>query len=175
MELGRLYTIVSMGPKAITILQKAKQLNPDSPLPYKYLAIEYVDAYYQYKTAIQELKEYVKRMPEDAFGHNFLGYLYLCVDEYEEAVKELEQAIKINPDNCYSYCKLSRCYAQLYLKSNALDPRRGQYKNSALEMLNKAQNTPAPNQRRIEWLKQFLAEKGIQKGGQYEADNFERG
>ena len=161
MELGRLYTITSMGPENISMLNKAKQLNPNSPLPYKYLAIAHVDANYQYKTAIEELKEYVKKEPQDVFGHNYLGYLYYCVGEYERAIDEFKKAVQLRPDNCYAFCKLSRCYGQLYLKANALDPRRIHYKNTAIEMFHKAQIIATPDERRIGWLRQWLKEENI--------------
>jgi len=161
MELGRLYTITSMGPRTMPILKKAKRLNPQSPLPYKYLAIEYVDSAYQYKSAIKEMKEYVKREPQDVFGHNFLGYLYFQVGDYEKAIKEFNEAVKLRPDNCYAYCKLSRSYTQLYLQMSQLNPRRILYKNLAIEMLNKAKNTATPDHRRIGWLEDWLKKKGV--------------
>jgi tetratricopeptide (TPR) repeat protein len=161
MELGRLYTIVSMGQKAVRVLNKAKQLNPQSPLPYKYLAVENVDANYQYNTAIKELKEYVRLKPEDAFGHNFLGYLYFCTGNYEEAVKELNKAAQLKPDNPYAYCQLSRAYGQLYLGMSKIDLRRNKYKGLTLDYFKKAQNTVTPDQRRIGWLRDWLREKGI--------------
>ena len=160
MELGRLYTITSME-KAIPILKKAKQLNPQSPFPYKYLAIAYVDSTYQYKSAIKEMKEYVRREPQDVFGHNFLGYLYFQVGDYEKAIKEFNEAVKLRPDNCYAYCKLSRSYTQLYLQRSQLDPRRILYKNLAIEMFHKAKNTATPNLRRIGWLEDWLKKKGV--------------
>lgn len=161
MELCRLYTIVSMGQKTIPLLNKAKQLNPRSALPYKYLAIGHVDSNFQYKTALEELKEYVKREPNDVFGYNFLGYLYFCLEGYPQAIDAFNKAVQLQKDNCYAFCKLSRAYGELYLKANALDPRRNSYKNSAREMFNKAQTVPSPDKRRLGWLVSWLREKRI--------------
>lgn len=161
MELGKLYTITAMVPKHFSLLNKAKQLNPDSALPYKYLAIAHVDANFQYETAMLELKEYVKRVPQDVFGHNYLGYLYFCVKDYEKAIDEFQKAVSLRADNCYAFCKLSRCYGQRYLKAAFLDPRRKGYKNSAIEMLNKAEKTAIPDERRIRWLQLWLKEEGL--------------
>lgn len=163
MELGKLYTITSMGPKHVTFLNKAKQLNPDSPLPYKYLAIAHADANYQYKTAIGELKEYIKKAPDDVFGYNFLGYLYYCIGEYEEAAKELNKAAQLRPDNFYAYYYLCRSYGQIYLKLSSSDLRRQEYKKRTLEMLEKAQNSAMVNQIRIKWLKDWVDEYQIKK------------
>lgn len=161
MELGRLYTIISMGQKTIPLLNKAKQLNPLSALPYKYSAILNVDTNFQYKTALEELKEYVKREPCDVFGWNFLGYLYYCLEDYSQAIDAFNKAVQLQIDNCYAFCKLSMAYGELYLRANVLDPRRSYYKNSVKEMFNKAQAVPASDKRRIGWLKSWLREKKI--------------
>lgn len=160
MELGSLYTITSMGPKHISILNKAKQLNTNSSLPYKYLSIAHVDANYQYKTAITELNEYVKRVPQDVFGHNFLGYLYYCVDNYAEAVEELNKAIELKPDNNYAYYYLCRSYGQLYLEALDVDLRRQEYKRRAIEAFDKMQKSAA---KRIDWLRDYLIKIRILK------------
>ncbi len=76
MQLGRLYTITSLSPKKrIAYLKKAKQLNPENPEPYKYLGIVYLDAFYQFESALKEMEAYVKQNPRDVFGRNYLGYL----------------------------------------------------------------------------------------------------
>jgi tetratricopeptide (TPR) repeat protein len=162
MQLGKLYTLTSLSPKKrISFLKKAKLLNPDSPEPYKYLGIVYLDAFYQFKSAIKELETYVKRKPEDVFGHNYLGYLYYSEKRYKPAIKELNQAIQLRADNCYAYAKLSRVYAGLYLKASDLDPRRPGYRRKAGEMFEKASATDSADPRRIKWLQRFLFRKKI--------------
>jgi hypothetical protein len=166
MDLGRLYTIVSMGQKAIPLLKKAKALDPAAALPYKYLAILHVDMFYQYEQAIQELGEYAKRRPEDVFGRNYLGYLNYQLKRYSEAVDQLQMALNLRADNCYAYCLLSRAYGQLFLAAWALDPRKSAYKKSSLEMLQQAAATATPNPRRIGWLKGWLRGHKILTGGE---------
>ncbi|UCD80778.1 MAG: TPM domain-containing protein [Desulfobacterales bacterium] len=162
MQLGRLYTITSLSPqKRIAYLKKAKQLNPASPEPYKYLAIVYLDAFYQFETAIKEIAAYVKLRPDDVFGRNYLGYLYYCVKKYKTAIEELEKAVELKSDNCYALAKLSRAYADLSLNSSKFDLRRSRYRSAALEMLERASAVPTPNARRIKWLQRYLAKKGI--------------
>lgn len=65
----------SLGQKGIKVLKKAKQLDPRSPDPYKYLAMLYVDMLYRYKQAIRKLEKYAHRRAEEVFGRNYLGYL----------------------------------------------------------------------------------------------------
>ena len=162
MQLGRLYTITSLGPqKRVAYLKKAKHLNPDSPEPYKYLAIVYLDAFYQFETAIKEIAAYVARRPDDVFGRNYLGYLYYCVKKYKPAIDELKKAVELKSDNCYAFAKLARAYAALYLNSAKIDPRRSDYRNKALEMFARASAVPTPDAKRIKWLRQYLVKKGV--------------
>ena len=162
MRLGQLYTLTSLSPKKrISFLKKAKQLNPDSPEPYKYLGIVYLDAFYQFESAIREIEEYVRRRPDDVFGHNYLGYLYYCEKRYNQSIKELEKAVEIRADNCYAYAKLSRAYAGLYLQSSQVDPRRILYHRKTVSMFKKAPSTASANPRRVEWLRRYLKKKKV--------------
>ena len=162
MQLGKLYTITSLSPKKrISLLKKAKEIDPDSPEPYKYLGIVHLDAFYQFESAIKEMETYVKRRPEDVFGHNYLGYLYYSEKKYKPAIKELNHAIELRADNCYAYAKLSRTYAGLFLDSSELDPRRDGYRRKAVEMFEKASATEAADPKRIKWLQRDLFRKKI--------------
>jgi len=162
MRLGRLYTITSLSPqKRISFLKKAKQLNPESPEPYKYLGIVYLDAFYQFETAIKEMTAYVARKPDDIFGRNYLGYLYGCVEKYKPAIDQLEKAVALESNNCYAFAKLARAFTGLYLNANKIDPRRSGYRQAALEMFARASAVPTPDDKRIKWLKHYLMKKGI--------------
>ena len=157
MQLGRLYTMTSLSPKKrISFLKQAKQLNPGSPTPYKYLAIVHLDAFYQFESAIKEIREYVRRRPEDPFGHKYLGYLYLLVKRYQEATHELQIAIQLEPESSYAYAKLSRVYAGLYMQSSESDPARAGYRKKALSMLARSQAVESPDLRRVKWLVEYL-------------------
>jgi tetratricopeptide (TPR) repeat protein len=162
MQLGKLYTITSLGPKKrISLLKKAKELNPDSPEPYKYLGIAQLDAFYQFESAIKEMEVYVRLEPEDVFGHNYLGYLYYHEKGYKAAIQELNSAVQLRADNCYAYAKLSRTYADLYLAASAIDPRRAGYRRKAVEMFEKASATDSSDPRRVKWLQWYLFRKEI--------------
>lgn len=128
MALGRLYTIVSMSRKGLPLLQKAKAMKPEDPRPYKYLAIAHVNAHYQYASALKELKAYIAREPEDAFGHNFLGYIYYRQKNYPKAIQSLETALALQPDDAYAHFYLAFAYAGRYAGAMKLDPRRSGYK-----------------------------------------------
>ena len=104
---------------------------------------------------------YVKQNPQDVFGRNYLGYLYLCLKNYHGALEHLNTAIEIRSDNCYGYAKLSRTYAGLYLKSSKLDIRRPGYLQQAREMYERASAVPTPDHRRLKWLKRYLQKNDI--------------
>ena len=81
----------------------------------------------------------------------------------EEAKKCFNKALKLNPDNCYAYCKLSRCYGKLFLKTSKPEAGRKRYRNLAIEMLHRAQSTPSPDVQRIGWLKDWLKQYKIHR------------
>ncbi|MFC1703317.1 TPM domain-containing protein [Candidatus Omnitrophota bacterium] len=162
MELGRLKTITAMRPQEVfSVLKKAKQLNPQSSQPYKYIAIRHVDANFQYKTAMPEIKEYIKREPKNPFGYKFLGFLHYQLKEFEQAVKQFKKAQEIEPNSLYTFCKLSRCYAELSSGRATLDPRKEIDKNLALEMLEKAKTLSYQGPGRVRLLQRFLKKKKI--------------
>ena len=162
MQLGKLYTITSLAPgKRIAFLKSAKQLDPESSEPHKYLGIVYLDAFYQFESAAREMKVHVEQNPDDVFGRNYLGYLYYCLKNYHGALEHLNTAVELRPDNCYGYAKLSRTYAGLYQKASKLDIRRPGYKEQAREMYERASAVPTPDPRRLKWLKRYLQKKGI--------------
>jgi tetratricopeptide (TPR) repeat protein len=162
MQLGRLYTITSLSPqKRIGYLKQAKQLDPENPQPYKYLGIVYLDAYYQFESAVREIEAYVKQKPDDVFGRNYLGYLYYCVKNYKGALEHLKAAVELRPDNCYGYAKLSRTYAGLAMKVSKSDIRRPGYRQQAKAMYERALAVATPDPRRIGWLKRYLQSKDI--------------
>ena len=157
MQLGRLYTVTSLSPKnRIAFLKQAKRLDPARPEPYKYLGIVYLDAFYQFESAVTEMEIYVARKPNDVFGRNYLGYLYFSLKNYHGAIEHLNAAVELRPDNCYGFAKLSRTYSGLYMKASKLDIRRPGYIEQAKEMYRKAKAVPTPDPRRLRWLQRYL-------------------
>ncbi len=159
-ELGKLYSTLAMGLKSISYLNKAKQYNPDNPYIYKYLAIAYVDSTYQYKKAINEMKKYVELLPDDDFGHSFLGYLYFRTKKFDLAEAEFKKALKINPHSCYANAKLSRVYGKMYLNSSSANIAKIVYKISSDEFFDKAKAYCTDSQsERFRWLNRWRNRK----------------
>lgn len=104
--LARLYAISTQGAKAIPILKQLEQKMPNNPDVYKYLAISYVDAMYDYASALSYIKKYIKLKPNDEFGHSFLGYLYMQQEKNKDAEAEFNKSIQINPQSCYANTKI---------------------------------------------------------------------
>ena len=153
--------MTSLGGKRLEMLKKVKQLNPQSPDPYKYLAILYVDMFYQYEQAIRELEEYVRRRPDDVFGRNYLGYLYYETRLYKSAVTEWEKAQQLDPQNGYAACKLARAYGRMFKAAPKIDPRRLLYEKRARAAFRQAVALFSPDHRRIKWLQRWLSRREI--------------
>ena len=52
-----------------------KKISAGNPDLYKYAAIYHVNSFFQYGTALENMKAYVKLRPEDPFGHDFIRFL----------------------------------------------------------------------------------------------------
>ena len=145
-DLGRLYTITSMGQKRISFLNRARRLQPDHPEVLKYLAIAHVDGHYQYETALPFMQRYVELRSEDDFGHFYLGYLYLMLDQPEQSIKSLKAGLNLNPEDVYGLCKLARAY---------LDRGGRNDRDRAEDILDRLKSV-APDHIRVGWLQKKL-------------------
>jgi tetratricopeptide (TPR) repeat protein len=157
MNLGRLYTLVSMSRNGMALLKKARAMNPDDPRPYKYLAIAHVNAHYQYDSALEMLRAFLKRAPRDAFGHNFEGYIFYRRKDYKAAADAFEEALVLEPDNCYAHFYLAYTYAWLYDRAVKLDPRRSAYKEKFRYHAARTRACGSSHPQRVEKLDQWLA------------------
>jgi tetratricopeptide (TPR) repeat protein len=158
MTLGRLYAIVSMGNKAIKVLQKAQKLDPDDARPFKYLAIAHVDAHYQYDAALKALETYLARKPLDPFAHNFSGYLLFRQKVYAKAADAFEKALELNPDNCYAHFYLAYIYVWRYDQALKLDPRRKDYKTRFNHHVTRTRSYQTRHPIRVAKLNNWLAQ-----------------
>lgn len=109
-SLGRLYAISTLGTKAVQILDYVKDKQPENPDLYKYLAIAYVDTYYDYEAAQIEIEKYIELTPANDYGHNFLGFLFMQREKSKEAEAEFKKALEVNSQSCYAYSKLAGLY-----------------------------------------------------------------
>lgn len=146
-ELGRLYTITSMGQKRLSLLKKARSIQPADPDTLKYLAIAHVDAHYQYETALPLVRRYVELRPEDPFGHFFLGYLYLMINQPTQSLAALQNGLSLEPENIYGLCKMARAHLA---RGTGDDLDRA---SSILQRLKEI----APDHLRVGWLEKKLA------------------
>jgi len=148
MQLGRLGTIMALLPQDIhPYLRKAAALNPDSPLPHKYLAIQTVESNYQYKTALAEMRKFLSKGGDPVFGNNYLGFLLLKTKKRAAAIRAFNASLaygykhiddiantaerfRIQEQAIYSYDRLVRTYYKkdapvmvaMYDKMKTIDP-----------------------------------------------------
>jgi len=146
-ELGRLYTITSMGQQRFELLNRARTLQPDHPGVLKFLAVAHVDGHYQYQTALPLIKRYVGLRPRDPFGFFFMGYLYLMLDQPEQSIDSLNKGLALDPENVYGLAKLARAH----LARGGADDRQ-----QASELLKHLKQT-APDHLRVGWLEKKLS------------------
>lgn len=141
-ELGRLYTMTSMGRQRITLLDQALALQPDHPGVLKYLAVAHVDAHYQYDSALPLMARYVQLQPDDPFGYFYLGYLQLMLDQPDQAIRWLGKGLSVDPTSVYGLSKLARAHLA---RGAAKDQREAEAILKTLKEL-------APDHLRVGWL-----------------------
>jgi len=148
LQLGRLYTLTSMGQQRFTLLNKAHQQKPDEPTVLKFLAIAHVDAHYQYTTALRFIDQYVELLPSDKFGHFYRGYILMMLKRWDDAIASLQAGLAVDPKNIYGLCKLARTY---HLRNSGQD--RADAKKILLQLKNLY-----PDHIRTQWLHRFLTD-----------------
>jgi cytochrome c-type biogenesis protein CcmH/NrfG len=89
--------------------------------------------------AVENAKEEVRKNPDDARAHYFLGNAYSNSGKYQKAIKSYKQAIRIDPDLAGAHCGLGDVYVCFKDRDSALE----QYKilkSLDTEMANKLFN-----------------------------------
>jgi tetratricopeptide (TPR) repeat protein len=84
--------------KAITLLQRALQINPDCAYAHNGLG----NALLQKGEVDEAIAQYQKELqiyPDGAYAHNNLGNVLLQKGEVDEAIAQYQKALQINPDN----------------------------------------------------------------------------
>jgi tetratricopeptide (TPR) repeat protein len=131
LDIGRLGIMVNRSTNMIIPwLERAKTLKPESAKPYFYTAAAYVSSAYETKKAIQELKEGLKREPDNLFGKRLLGYIAYKVRDYDTAIDVFSQVLQAVPHDCYASTYLAHSLLERY-KVRRLDADR----RAALEAL----------------------------------------
>ena len=158
MALARLNVITGRRPNHVTpYLDAAKRLNPDSAEPYRYAAIYHVNAFFQYETALREVRQLLKRRPDDFYGLLLEAFLHYRLGDYRASINSLERALQDDPDNVYALSMMARNYTLLYSKANRLNPLRDGYATSARAMLARAGQAAPPDSYRVEQLAAWMA------------------
>jgi cytochrome c-type biogenesis protein CcmH/NrfG len=154
--LARLNVITGRRPTHVKpLLARLGQLTPNNPDVYKYAAMYNVNSFFQYETALEQMRTYVKLRPRDAFGHSFIGFLHYRLGQYEASIEALRRAVAIAPDNGYTYALLARDHALLYQNAKS-GSSRNRHREQSLAMLRNAASASAPNAERVARLEGWL-------------------
>lgn len=157
MQLARLNVITGRRPNHVMpLLEEAKHLAPASAEPYRYSAIYHVNVFLQYRSALEETSELLQRSHNDLFAFNMLGFLHYRLGDYKKSLESLEQAIEIEPDNVYALALMARDYTLLWKDANKLNPRKKNYRQSAIRMLQSAENVTTKNVPRVNRLRSWM-------------------
>jgi len=134
-NLGTIYLRQNDHVRARAAFLRSLELNPDEGEPYINLGrILYAEG--QYRQALERLEAGLKRSPQSAIGHYFLGSAYLKLGELEKAEPALKLAYSLDPPRmAFVRLQLANLYLQRhdmqaasvelegYLQANPSDPQ----------------------------------------------------
>jgi tetratricopeptide (TPR) repeat protein len=129
-ELGRLYMQRGELERAEVWLIAARDLHPDDPLGWLALAELYAGRAYGSRTqAIEAAQQAVRRAPDQAEAHVWLGAAYLLNGDRAAAETELQRAAGLDATSALAQLYLGRLYGRdtapgrdAYERARALDP-----------------------------------------------------
>ena len=105
--------------KKIIILKNRIRQNPGDYKSYAQIGDIY-SQYGNFNGAIQAYRRAIKIKPKDEFNINRLGQALWKVKRYPEAFKQFKKALTINPKFAYAHLNISKAFALVNDKSNAL-------------------------------------------------------
>jgi tetratricopeptide (TPR) repeat protein len=94
--------------------QKMAQIQEDSVLKERSQFIQQANALYSqgdFKGAEESLRKFLKRFPEDSFGHFQLGNVLFRQNRLEEAITSYQEAIRLKPKYALAYNAIGIVYA----------------------------------------------------------------
>ncbi len=74
-----------------------------------------------YAGEVEDAKEEVRKNPDDARAHYFLGNAYSNSGKYQKAIKSFKQAIRIDPDDAVVHYSLGLAYLDLKVMNSAFE------------------------------------------------------
>lgn len=157
LELLRLLVITDQAPGQVRpLIDRARQLAPDHPDPWKYSAIYNINSVFQYQTALGEMDHYIALRPDDPFGYRMRGFIQYRLADYADSITTLELAVALDANDDYAYALMARNYRLLARRASGM--RREGYLEQALAMRELAAGVSTRDQQRLEWLDTWLAQ-----------------
>jgi len=105
---------------AIVLYEKARQNGPNKVQISRRLAVLY-DKQKDYKHAMEEFNQLLKRFPKDVDLLNDVGYCYYNQGNWPEAEKYLRQATTLNPNHKRAWINLGMTLAQNNHRDDSLE------------------------------------------------------
>jgi len=156
--LAELFFDLGVAKESVPLLQKAMELAPRDPRPYRYLGLINRDTFCSEQTALKYLKKYVELAPHDPFGYRYVAVTYWRMAgvkgnsaTYKDAAGYMKKYTEISGDLVYGYKRIGYFLfkAQDFSGAKSYFQKVLQIASDnayALEMLNKINNKNALNE-----------------------------
>jgi superkiller protein 3 len=117
--IGKTYNDLRQEQNAVTALQEALRLKPDSAEAHTVLGGSYLNLG-QYPNALTEYQQAVRLKPDDAKGHFWIAVVYNDLKQPDKAVPAFRESLRLKPDDLNVIYQLGETYYQLKQYPNAL-------------------------------------------------------
>ena len=115
--------------RAEVVLWKAAHINPHWSEPVKFHA-RVLFMQKEYQKAKDQLKEYIKKNPNDLSVINELGDLFVLLKEMDQAEIQYREVIQKSPQNIAGYLRLTKVLERANRKDDALKTLEKGYENN---------------------------------------------
>jgi len=107
--------------KAIEVMERILQQNPDHPEALNFVGYSWADSDRNLEQALSYIQRAMELKPGNGYIQDSLGWVQFKLGNFKEAQRELSEALKLVPDDPHIYDHLGDVYMALNLPDKALD------------------------------------------------------
>ncbi len=126
-EYGLVLEKNGMSDKAVEIMQRVLELQPDHAEALNYIGYTWVEKNIHLEKALEYILKANTLKPNNGFIIDSLGWAYYRLGNLQQAVKELERSLELVPDDPHIYDHLGDIYRSLKRFSEAKKAYRNAY------------------------------------------------
>jgi len=126
-EYGLVLEKNGLSEKAVDIMEKVLELQPDHAEALNYIGYTWADKNINLDKALEYILRADALKPDNGFIIDSLGWVYYRLGNFQQAVRELERSVELIPKDPHIYDHLGDVYRSLHKFSEALEVYKKAY------------------------------------------------